>query len=265
MSFEGRVYKSYAASIACLYPEHNLVILNTRDYSRTTGKHQTLLRRAIPGFMRIISGPSDQVSNPGSFAEALMQAALHAHKTATETRRDYPRRKSVIERHETECLFMITLAQETSDVFGLGMLCTVQGIEAMQAEQAKRQAEREARMKLQQEQEEKEARENLRKWLAGEDVPTYRLPGGATYLRILQGPESNVVQTSKGITIPMDEARTSLAFVFSHREHGWHRNGTTFQVVGYHVDSINLEGVVAGCHRITWRELERIQALVSSL
>jgi hypothetical protein len=266
MSFDGPIFKSYNAVLACIHPAHNVVLMNNRRYSNTTAKHQSYLRRAIPGHLTAIYGPSDFVANPANFVASLMDSANDAHSAATETKRDFPRRKSVIATNEAQCLRLLETAKRVSDVFGLGIQCTMEGIEEMRVAAEKSRLEREARMVAEQKRQAKRARENLKKWLAGEDVPTYSLPDGATYLRPYWLPDSSpIVQTSKGIEIPLAIAKESLAFVFSKRESGWKRNGETFEIVGYQLDSVTNDGIVAGCHRITWKELERLQTLLAPL
>jgi len=269
MSFDGLIFKSYSTAISGIHPSQGVVLMNNRRYSNTTNKHQSVLRRAIPGHLTAIYGPSHHVNEPRSFAFELMQDASHAAQAAADTRRDHPRRKSQIATSEARCLHLLDAAKRVSDAFNLDMACTMEGIEAMREAAEKTRLEREARMAAEQKRQEREARENLKKWLAGEDVPTWSLPDGATYLRVVPavftiGREA-IVQTSKGITIPLEVARESLAFVFAKRESGWKRNGETFQIVGYQLDSVTSDGIVAGCHRIAWKELERIQALLATV
>lgn len=59
------------------------------------------------------------------------------------------------------------------------------------------------------------------------------------------------------------EKRMPIRFAKSKRESGWHRNGTTFAVGNYQIDEIGSEGVKAGCHHISWAEVERLSALLA--
>ena len=38
---------------------------------------------------------------------------------------------------------------------------------------------------------------------------------------------------------------------------GWRRNGESCLVGVYQLDAITNQGIVAGCHRIAWEEVER--------
>jgi len=70
-----------------------------------------------------------------------------------------------------------------------------------------------------------------------------------------------VMETSKGARVPLDEAQRAYRFAVIQRARGWHRNGETFKVGPYQLDAVNEQGVVAGCHRIAWDEIERFAKL----
>lgn len=88
-------------------------------------------------------------------------------------------------------------------------------------------------------------------WLNG--VPYAKRPAGETVLRVV-GAE---VETSKGASFPLADAERAFRFVIARREKGWHRNGEQFQIGDYQLDAVNEHGVVAGCHRLGWAEIER--------
>lgn len=270
MSFDGHVFKSYYTAIACIYPDRNAVLLNTRRYSNTTTSHQSCVRRAIPDSMVEFFGDSDNVQSPERFAADLLADALRLREEANQTREAHPRRKSQIATNEARCLHALNQAQRVSEHFGLGLSCTMPDLDAMKERQEAARVEREKQNALRIKRAALLAKKNLRRWLAGESIPSYSLPSGQTYLRLVanitEGDRfTQTVETSKGITIPLDVAQASLNFVFGHRETGWHRNGETFEIVGYQLDSVARDGIVAGCHRIAWKELSRIQSLINSV
>lgn len=100
---------------------------------------------------------------------------------------------------------------------------------------------------------ERENEEQIKKWIAGlsDHFPcsVYRV-----YLRR----STDAVQTSRGVTIPLSDAERAFRFAIARRENGWHRNGETFPVGDYQLDAINETGIVAGCHRVSWDEIERL-------
>lgn len=94
----------------------------------------------------------------------------------------------------------------------------------------------------------------IRRWLAGENVTL-----GHSLPAILRR-EADEIVTSKGARIPVAEGEKAFRFavaVLAKRPEGWHRNGETFKVGDYQLDAINAQGIVAGCHRIGWSEIER--------
>ena len=93
-------------------------------------------------------------------------------------------------------------------------------------------------------------------WQAGDtsiDVP-YGLP---VMLRASGGD----LETSLGARVPLDQARRTYDFARKVRTLGWHRNGQTHKVGMYELDAVNDAGLVAGCHRIKWEEVERFAAV----
>lgn len=89
------------------------------------------------------------------------------------------------------------------------------------------------------------------RWLAGKDV---NLPHDCpTMLRA----EAGEMVTSRGARVPLTDARKTYRFAMRARAAGWHRNGQTHAIGSYQLDAVNEQGVIAGCHRVTWAEIER--------
>lgn len=89
------------------------------------------------------------------------------------------------------------------------------------------------------------------KWQAGEDV---RLPhDSATLLRA----EDSEMVTTKGARVPLSDAKRTYRFVCAKRLKGWHRNGEQHSIGAYALEAVNDSGVIVGCHRVTWAEIER--------
>jgi hypothetical protein len=104
--------------------------------------------------------------------------------------------------------------------------------------------------------------ELITKWRAGlysgclYDVPTM--------LRI----DGDEVVTSRGARFPVSHAKRALAFVRKVRESGqaYVRNGHTIYIGPYAIDRIELNGTVkAGCHVVSWEEIERIASALDSV
>lgn len=99
-------------------------------------------------------------------------------------------------------------------------------------------------------------------WRKGVDVSLpYDCP---TMLRVefgTEGPKAaQEMVTSHGARVPLAEAHRTYRFALICKAKGWHRNGETHAIGPYQLDAVNEQGVVAGCHRVTWAEIERFAA-----
>lgn len=92
------------------------------------------------------------------------------------------------------------------------------------------------------------------KWQAGESVG---LPHDCPTLLRAEGDE---MVTTKGARVPLADAKRSYRFVLLAKAKGWHRNGEVHAIGSYQLDAVNEQGVVAGCHRVNWEEIERFAA-----
>ncbi len=102
--------------------------------------------------------------------------------------------------------------------------------------------------------------ETVKLWLAGDAVSIpYGYGKVLLRVRLFQaiGEERLELETSRGATVPLESARLAFRFCQSKRESGWHRNGETFQVGDFQIDSVSNLGIIAGCHRLDWQEVER--------
>lgn len=91
----------------------------------------------------------------------------------------------------------------------------------------------------------------LARWQAGEDVSL-----GHNCPTLLRAEETEMV-TSHGARVPLDDARRTYRFALICKAKGWHRNGETHAIGAYQLDAVNENGVVAGCHRVSWAEINR--------
>lgn len=65
------------------------------------------------------------------------------------------------------------------------------------------------------------------------------------------------IETSKHARFSLADGHKAYRFAKAMRAKGWHRNGEQFAIGNYQLDAVNDFGVIAGCHRIAWAELER--------
>lgn len=128
------------------------------------------------------------------------------------------------------------------------------------AEQEKQ--EREARAKEQEKKDRKSDLAMLRKWRAFGKVemsPRFKTDMG-TFLRysVINGE----VQTSKGIRIPLDVANRFYTWFYKTLKGGGCTGDCQHEILGYHVQTANENGLRVGCHDIS---IDEITALAKML
>ncbi len=135
-----------------------------------------------------------------------------------------------------------------------------------EAERQRQEAERAERIAERQRSEaERAALDEAAKadWLAGRYNPRrpyFDAPSGGAALRI----NGDTLETSHGAEVPLSHAIKVFRFVKLLREKGesWRRNGRTVRVGHFQVDRVDSTGdFVAGCHFISWPEVERVAKL----
>lgn len=99
------------------------------------------------------------------------------------------------------------------------------------------------------------------RWRNGEDVRGYN--GDLPVMLRREGDglpgESAEMVTSRGARVPLADAERAYRFAQAvrNRAEGWHKNGETCPVGMYQLDAVNASGIVAGCHRVSWEEVDR--------
>ena len=125
-------------------------------------------------------------------------------------------------------------------------------LSAIGEESAKIEAREKKRKAREAKKREKLAKEKIEQWIDGLSVS---IPYGVN--RVFLRVQGNEVQTSQGAFVPYDAAKKSFAFMLRHKANGWKRNGETFAIGQYQLDAVNDNGIIAGCHRIDWQEINR--------
>lgn len=275
MSFSGASFYSYGTEIARIITRgtRKAYLLNVGSYSSTTSNHQGQVSRAIPDSetkFRISgidrgSGLHD-VSGAMLFDYALKSAADAAAKM-TRVRAQW-QKDSLAAQQE----IWIQQAQSVNEFFSLRRKVDTRAVDRLAARIAadvkrKAKAEREAQARHEQ-----ECAEYIRQWMNGEQV-NFPHHIDRVMLRVkcldidgrMVSPGSaktwtSQMETSKGVTVPLPAAKRAYRFACKMKATGWHRNGETFAVGEYQLDAVNEQGVVAGCHRISWEEMDRFAA-----
>lgn len=256
MSFDGPVIRSYKTAIARHITNKRggkAVLLNETSYSVTTGRHKSRILGALPTgvpVFRIGGLPQgtdirDYDAGPQLFDYAIKQAA-QARASVARVKSEWKR--DSLAKQESGWLKQ---ARDVATFYDLRRKVDEKTIERL-AEVEKRAKAREAKARRAAE-EARDAKmaEDVARWQAGDQVSAYG------FSRVLLRAEGDEVVTSRGARVPLDDAARTFRFALAARERGWHRNGEIHKVGPYQLDAVNEQGVVAGCHRIDWSEIER--------
>jgi hypothetical protein len=251
------------------------VLFTTASYSVTTASHCSAVRSAVPSGIPVFHVPN--VCH-GRYTGSELTAADHAGTLA-----DYTER---IEKHVvTSARARSSYAKEWNQGHAVSLrdeafvYCTFFGLPvpnipevpdldsealtAIRKREAKRAAEKAEQTRRENEREAIRHSEKMAKWRAGEYHGGFPY-GFPTMLRII----GDEVQTSRGARFPVSHAKRALAFVRKVRETGqaYVRNGRTIHLGPYTLDRIEPDGTVkAGCHVVSWEEIERIASSLDSI
>jgi hypothetical protein len=245
----------------------NAILLTTKSYSVTTSGHVSAAWSAIPAGMDVFHVPD---------------VAEHGSTTHKDNLTDYVKRIDMLvvasararsswskESAHNDALALAAEATRYANFFGL-KLPKLPNVPALDSDELRAIKAREgirAREKAEQTKRERaeaivRQQELITKWRAGQysgclyDVPAM--------LRIV----GDEVETSRGARFPIAHAKSGLAFVRKVRESGqpYVRNGHTLQLGPYALDRIEPDGTVkAGCHVVSWEEIERIAPALDSV
>jgi hypothetical protein len=244
--FEGDTIYSYGTHFPIARHYKGIVLFTSRGHSVTTARHKSIVRSAIN---HLVSFTVDDVMAKPCGDDVKAYAARLENMATRASRARNPQ-------IDIECLQRVTdEANKFCEMFGfktrfsmpddatLAML--KERSKLAQQKKAKQTAERNAKL-------ERENAEAITEWLCGKrDSLPYTI--SKVFLRV----NGENMQTSQGALVPLLEAQKAFRFVMMKRATGWHRNGDTFPIGEFHLDAVNEQGVVAGCHRVAWEEIER--------
>lgn len=258
MSFDGPLIRSYGTGIARHIVNkrgEKAVLFNETGYSISTSKHQGWIRRALPPSVPVFSIGNLSRGSCLDYDNAGVMLFDYAVKSAAKARASVARVKSDWRRDSLAAqeASWLKQARDVSAFFGLRRKVDDKAIERLAKAEARATAALAKARKAQEAKRDAELAEAADAWVAGADVGTRVY----SFSRVLLRREDGEVVTSRGARVPVADAERTFRFALAARERGWHRNGETHKVGSYEVDAVNAQGVVAGCHRIEWREIER--------
>ncbi|MGA8224835.1 MAG: hypothetical protein WB780_24545 [Candidatus Acidiferrales bacterium] len=251
------------------------VLFTTESYSVTTSGHCSAVRSAIPSGIPIFHVPNvchgrysgseltadDDAGNLADYIERIEKHVVTSARARLSYAKEWNHEHAVSLRDEAfaYCAFFGLPAPNIPEVPALDS----DALTAIRKREAKRAAEKAEQTRWENEQEAIRHSENMAKWRAGEYHGGFPY-GFPTMLRIT----GDEVQTSRGARFPVSHAKRALAFVRKVRETGqaYVRNGHTIHLGPYALDRIEPDGTVeAGCHVVSWEEIERIAPFLDSV
>lgn len=268
MYFEGDTIYSYGnhfpvARHVCTDRNDNVVLFTTRDYSVTTSAHKSTIGRAcshletfsVP-FINASTFTNNHEMNLRDYQDRIRELVGKA-KRAVKYGNGYLDQLDNL--HEQARRYAKLFLGSVRKAGNLNLLLTSEERAAI-IEKSERHHEQHAkRLIARRAAADKRAAELVPQWLRHE-IRSLPHGIGKVYLRCsLAGMENNsaTVQTSHGATVPYGEAKVTYKFAMRYRKAGWHDNGERHSVGGFSMSAVNENGIVIGCHRIAWEEIDR--------
>ena len=269
LSFSGPVLRSYSTAIGELVQtkDGTLAVLNATIYSVSTSRHQHYMRQAVSHLPSVEvwgvrQGESEVVPKDAKGRAdkrwVREQIKTSLTKAAEWMERAGRARSPDVSRYsESQASYLVRNAETLAQWFKVRMPKVELGDLVARAEEIRKQeAARRKRLEA------KLLKENAKKveaWQNNEPGAFIPYGVGKVFLRRRNpGLPESMVETSKGAVIPWDDALRLFRFALARRKKGWRRNGETFAVGPYQLDAVNKSGIVAGCHRIGFDEMERL-------
>jgi hypothetical protein len=250
------------------------VLFTTATHSVTTSSHCSAVRSAIPSGIRVFHVPNvchgrysgseltanDHTGNLNDYAERIEKHVITSARARSSYAKTWNNQSAGHLRDQAFAYsaFFGLPAPNIAEVPELDSdaLTTIRKREARRSAEKAEQTKRERAEAIVRQQ------ELITKWRAGQysgcfyDVPTM--------LRI----DGDEVVTSRGARFPVLHAKRALAFIREVREskQAYARNGRTIHLGPYSIDRIESDGTVkAGCHVVSWEEIERLAPLLDSI
>lgn len=271
ISFEGVAFQSYATEIGRILERkgRKAYLLNITSYSPTTSGHQSALRRAVPHDALVfrIGDIGRGCSLAFGFDDKQLGTRLfdHALEAAAHAAAQLPRARSEWKKNSlaSEQAAWLADARAISEFFSLRRKVDDKAVARLADRIAADRRVREAAIRKANAEAEARNAEQVAKWVAGEPV-RFPIAVSKIYLRVVIATNdisrTELLETSRGVTVPLAEAERAYRFAQRVRATGWRRNGEQFAVGKFQLDSVSEAGIIAGCHHIDWATAEAFAA-----
>jgi len=250
------------------------VLFTTATHSVTTSSHCSAVRSAIPSGIRVFQVPNvchgrnsgseltanDHACNLADYAERIEKHVVTSARARSSYAKTWNNQRAGHLRDQAfaYCAFFGLPIPNIPEVPEIDS----EALNGIRKREAKRAAEKAEQTKRERAEALIRQQELITEWRAGQysgclyDVPVM--------LRI----DGNEVVTSRGARFPVSHAKRALAFIKKLRESqkAYVRNGHTIHLGPYAIDLIEPDGTVkAGCHVVSWEEIERIASALDSV
>ncbi len=272
--FEGNTLYSYRHSwrVGVIVKNDNgskAVMINSNTYSVTTAKHTSSARYASRHMTQFVLPLGDYTPNYNDAQKCFNEwyqkqigLLLAKAKRARENKPNLVAQAESLKAEANSFAKFFGLTSRIKDDRGMSQL--LKDAEEQLAKDREKRKEQNRLERIEQAERNKELQDNLINWKAGDCIPTYTLPREEfASLRI----KNDTVETSMGAVVPTKHALILYRFMLKLKADGktWHTNGHTFHIGVYSVSKITADGTLyAGCHVISWDEVERIGKLLEA-
>lgn len=242
------------------------VLISSNKYSVTTASHISAVVHSLPHgtqvfyvnqhSMKEYAHGSDPYSTSASdYVEEITGLLLKAKRA--KANKDWDVKQASDKRSEA-LAFAAFFDLDPSSIPAMDYDVTAleASIRSAKAQERKEAKERKARLLIEQ-------AEAIAAWRVGQYNGYFSAYDIPTMLRV----KGDVVETSRGASFPISHARKVLALVRAVMARGedWATNGHTCHLGHYRLDRITKQGTVyAGCHVVTWPEIEHIVLLLDA-
>ena len=268
ISFNGNNIRSYSTTVARFITGTRLrkaVLITTDDYSITTSRHLSMIRQATNHLTQFYV-PFQTIGDNANGKEIVNRMFRHANEEIAQSLDKAKRARVYKDHHLSNVKQTAEHFNRLAEFFGqqkrINLPADFEAMRAMananiNAIQRKAQKERARREQAERERNRlavEQALQELPAWRNRERIaPPYHLPD--TYLRFIDNGET--IQTSRGAEFPAEHGKR--AYLLMSRLHSlgktYQRNGHTVHCGHFAIDRMDENGIKAGCHQITWDEL----------
>ena len=249
------------------------VLFTTATHSVTTSRHCSAVRSAIPSGIRVFHVPNvchgrysgsdlsadDHAGNLTHYAKRVERHIIISARARSSYVKEWNHR-SAGQLRQQAIDYSVFFGFPTPSIPEVPPLDS-EALVAVRKREAKRAAEKAQETKKRRAEAIARQQELITKWKAGE------YSGSLYDVLVMLRIDGHEVVTSRGARFPVSHAKRALAFVRKIRESGeaYVRNGHTIHLGPYAIDRIEPDGTVkAGCHVVSWQEIERIAPVLDS-